>query len=198
MKKSMPFISVQLLSNRLRYESHWFAQSYKNQQREQNHVKKNFDYLILQSILSIRAAQPAGNGQKMPFNVLSADTARANNRGSVLGMIQYHHSIFDISVRGELVSRFHLTELRQPTRKFVRTLFPAWFSYRTIDVNWISGSREHVYSWITITRVFIISLFYVRYKNWIFLRLTRRKSDVSKIYIQKGAMYLIKCSNWLN
>lgn len=34
---------------------------------------------------------------EIPFNVLSADIARANNRGSALGMIQYHHSIFDIS-----------------------------------------------------------------------------------------------------
>lgn len=33
------------------------------------------------------------------FNVLSADTARANNCGSALGMIQYYHSIFDISGR---------------------------------------------------------------------------------------------------
>lgn len=88
--------------------------------------KRNVDYLLLRDTLfSMRAAQPVKKRPKMPFKDLSADTECANKRESALEMIQYYYSIFDISVRGRPMPRFHLTELRSIERKFVRTLFPA-------------------------------------------------------------------------
>lgn len=126
-------------------------------------------------MLSIRAAQPARNGQKC--HLMSFPLTRANR--SVLGMIQYHHWIFDISVRGELVSRFHLTELRQSTRKFVRTLFPAWFNYRTMDVlkSRIKGACIRTYCQ---NYIFLLH-FSSTYKNWIFTFNSARKRYLKSI-----------------
>lgn len=134
--------------------------------------KKKFD-LILRSTLSISSCATSRKRSEMPFNVLSADTARANNRGSILKMIQYHHSIFDIFVRGQPVSCLHLTELH-PIRKFIRTLFPARFNCAYNGCKLESRIKAAFMDnyWIKV----LISFFYVKYENWIFL--TPQKSDV--------------------